>query len=111
MDSGACDNITIPEVLERIENGSILRYIQARAESSGETFDLSVHLTASADEQSFEEYYTKYLQAILGAYGRNAGSKWGVQNKGLSLLIAWTNEIIQQGGGWVPSDDVAGLHD
>lgn len=111
LDTSSCDNITIPDVYAHIEDGTILRYIQERAERTGESFDVSLHLKATADEQSFEEYYSKYLRAFLGGYGRGAAKKWGVQNKGLCLLIAWTNEIIQQGGGWVPSDDVAGLHD
>ena len=108
IDSGKYDDITIDEVQRHIEAGTVLEFIQERA---GSNVDLSLHREARAGQQSFEEYYGRYLRATFYAYAGNERRKWGVQNRGLCLLVAWTNEIIQQGGGWYPTDDVAGLHD
>ena len=48
-----------------------------------------------------------YLQSLLNVV--DAQRKWGVENRGLCLLIAMTNEIVQQGSGWSSSADVAGV--
>ena len=108
IDSGKYDNITISDIYKHIEDKTVLRFIKERA---GTDFDFSLHLSANAANQSFEEYYARYLRSIYYAYAGEERSKWGVENHGLCLLVAWTNEIIQQGGGWYPADDVAGLHD
>ena len=108
IDSGKYDDITISEVHQHIEDGTVLSFIKERA---GNDVDLELQLSASAADQSFEQYYARYLRATYEAYTGNERRKWGVQNRGLCLLVAWTNEIIQQGGGWYPTENVAGLHD
>jgi hypothetical protein len=45
-----------------------------------------------------------YLQRMCNAYSGDERKKWGVENSGLCLLLAWTNEIIQQGSGWHPRE-------
>jgi len=37
-------------------------------------------------------------------YAGNERRKWGIENLGLCLLLAWTNKIIQQGSGWYPNE-------
>ena len=108
IDSGKYDEITISEVHKHIESGTVLRFVK---EQAGSDVDLSLHLSARATDQSFEEYYGRYLRAMFYAYAGDERRKWGVEKRGLCLLVAWTNEIIQQGGGWYPTEDVAGLHD
>lgn len=103
LDSGKYDNITVDEVKRHIDDGSILRFLRQRA---GSDIDLSIHLD-TATYGNFEEFYVSYLQAILGGYSGYERRKWGVENKGLCLLIAWTNEIIQQGSGWKPMENIA----
>ncbi len=111
LDSGKCNDITIEDVHNHIEKGIILRFVADRAQRVGVSFHLELFLKAKADEQTFEEYYVKYLQATYGAYAGDEHRRWSVENNGLCLLIAWTIEIIQQGGGWVPRENVAGLHE
>ncbi|MDE0093273.1 MAG: hypothetical protein OXO49_02070 [Gammaproteobacteria bacterium] len=111
LDRGICNDITIEDVHNHIENGTILRFIDEEARRVGDSLNLKIFLKAEADEQTFEEYYVKYLQATYGAYAGDERRRWGVENNGLCLLIAWTVEIIQQGGGWVPRENVAGLHE
>ncbi|MDE0052761.1 MAG: hypothetical protein OXP28_05680 [Gammaproteobacteria bacterium] len=108
IDSGKYDDITISDVHEHIETGTVLRFITERA---GTDVDLSLHFSAKAADQSFEQYYARYLRAIFYGSAGNERRKWGVEKRGLCLLVAWTNEIIQAGGGWYPTEDVAGLHD
>lgn len=104
LDTGRYNSITIDEVEDRIRDGSILRFLRDRA---GKEIDLSLQLSTPND--SFERFYVSYLQNILDCYGGNENRKWGVQNLGLCLLIAWTNEILQQGSDWRPEPDIAGV--
>lgn len=100
LDSGQYDSITLDEVKKRIRDGSVLDYIQERA---GRDVDLGLHLSSAA----FTTNYIAYLQAILDGYDGDEARRWGVKNRGLCLLIAWTNEILQQGSGWTPNHDVS----
>ncbi|QDE27997.1 hypothetical protein FIV45_12300 [Paremcibacter congregatus] len=45
-------------------------------------------------------HYLERMELYAGQHRR----KWGVENNGLCLLLVWTNEIIQRGTGWYPSD-------
>jgi hypothetical protein len=105
LDTGRYDHITVEEVEGRIEDGSILRFLRERA---GKDIDLSYHFETTS-YSNFERFYVTYLQSILNAYGGRESRKWGVQNRGLCLLIAWTNEILQQGSGWTPAPNTAGV--
>jgi len=105
LDTGRYDAISLAEVKQHIRDGSILRFLRERA---AEDVDLSIYLDSDLDG-TFEKFYVTYLQNILNAYGGNENRKWRVQNRGLCLLIAWTNEIIQQGTGWQPNRNMAGV--
>jgi hypothetical protein len=59
------------------------------------------------DEVNFEGHYVRHLKSIYGGYAGQERRKWGVENKGLCLLVAWTMEIIQQGSGWQSNEDVS----
>jgi len=102
VDSGKYDDIGIEEVKLHIDDGSILRWLQQRTD-----IDLSLHVGDPNLTEGFEDFYVNYLQAIYDAYAGNERRKWGVERRGLCLLIAWTNEIVQQGKGWKPNEDVA----
>jgi hypothetical protein len=102
LDSGEYEDIGVGDVLDRIEDGTILRWLRDRA---GDKFDVSLHIDSRV-YGDFEGFYTDYLQALQAGYG-DGRRKWGVKNKGLCLLIAWANEIIQQGSGWKPDSNVA----
>ena len=99
LDTGRYDTLTLEEVKSSIRDGSILQFIQQRA---GMDVDFSI-LLDGLTYRNFERFYVTYLQSILENYGGDEGRKWGVENRGLCLLIAWTNEILQQGTGWSPA--------
>lgn len=103
IDTGKYNHITIRDIHREIEKGTVLRYVAKEASADA---DLSLYLDVE-DELDFERQYARQLQAIYGGYAGKERRKWGVENLGLCLLIAWTNEIIQQGSGWHPNEDVA----
>lgn len=103
LDTGKYGHITIRDIHREIEQGTVLRFIR---DVAAEDADLSLYLDME-DELGFEAEYARHLQSIYGGYAGQERRKWGVENSGLCLLIAWTNEIIQQGGGWQPNENVA----
>jgi hypothetical protein len=102
LDSGKYERITIEEVHKHIDDRSVLRWLADIAEGD---IDLSVYLTANVYGE-FEELYANFLQNLSGGYAGREYRKWGVENRGICLLIAWTNEIIQCGDGWQPDKDM-----
>lgn len=100
IDTEKYDTISIDDVEKEIKQGSILQYLHKMAKDD---IDLSVFLESDT-YHGFEDFYVDTLQRTLNAYGGNENRKWGVKNRGLCLLLAWTNEIIQQGSGWYPNE-------
>jgi len=93
VDSGNYDEITIGDIHMAIEKKKLLRYLKEKA---GQDIDLSVHLDSNAFG-NFEEYYENEMNIFYNTYAGEESRKWGVKKRGLSLVIAWTNEIVQQG--------------
>jgi hypothetical protein len=104
LDTGKYDNITVEEVKQHIEAETVLEFLQERA---AEHIDLSPYTTAVYG--NFKAFYSSYLRNIVDAYGGNERRKWGVENRGLCLLIGWTTEILAQGSGWSPRPNMAGV--
>ena len=98
IDSRRFDDVTIDEVCEWIKNKNVISSLAGRAEGY---VDLSAY-GVDGPYQNFAEFYHEQLKRIYDAYG--GGSKWGVENLGICLLLAWTNELIQQGSGWHPDE-------
>lgn len=93
IDTGKYNDISIKDVHEAIKKKRVLRFLKERA---GKDIDLSIHLGSNA-YGDFEVYYEQKLNDIYGGYAGQERRKWGVEHLGLCLLLAWTNEIIQQG--------------
>ncbi|MCI5157448.1 MAG: hypothetical protein D3906_03240 [Candidatus Electrothrix sp. AUS1_2] len=104
IDTGKYDHISIEDVHREIKNGTVLKLIAREAASD---IDLSLRLDKRDDELNFERHYLRHLQSIYGGCAGQERRKWGVENKGLCLLVAWTMEIIQQGSGWQANEDIA----
>ena len=103
IDTGKYDYISIEDIHREIENGTVLRYIAKKAAGD---IDLSLLLDREDDELNFEERYAEHLQSIYGGYAGQERRKWGVENRGLCLLVAWTIEIIQRGSGWQSDESI-----
>jgi hypothetical protein len=86
LDSGGYDDLPVQEVGQHIEAGDVVPWLKGRLLDA----DLSLLTEQSANE------YQACLADIYGAYAGNERRKWGVENRGLCLLIAWTAELIQR---------------
>ena len=95
IDSGKYNDITISDVHTAIENKTLLRFIQKKC---GPDIDLSIHLKSNA-YGDFESFYEQKINQIYGGYAGDERRKWRIENLGLCLVLAWTNEIIQSGEG------------
>ena len=86
------------DIKREIRKGTIFEFLQ---EVTGDDVDLSIIMNGTT-YPGFKDFYVEYLQRIVDAYSGNERRKWGIENSGLCLLLAWTTEIIQQGSGWHP---------
>jgi len=86
LDTGKYDDIPMQEASRHIEAGDIVPWLRDNVEDA----DLGLLVGDLAGE---------YQSALADIYTANAGRerrKWGVERRALCLLIAWTNELIQQ---------------
>lgn len=100
IDSGKYTHITIKDIHNAIKNKNVIKYLK---EVTGSDSDFSLFIDHVPYIKYVEEY-NEQLYRLYGGYAGYEGKKWGVKNSGLCLLIAWTNEIIQQGSGWYPDN-------
>ncbi len=96
MDTGRFDNISVTKAKEVIDKGEVLQYLQSLAP---DIVDLSL-IIGDSPYPGFAKFYHNEMKDILGGYGGRERRKWGIENRGLCLLLAWTNEIVQRGKGW-----------
>jgi len=100
IDSRKYDDITIDEVYGWIETKSILPSLKTRAMG-----DIDLSLFGKEGPYShFASFYHDQMERLAGGYAGDHGRKWGVENLGLCLLLAWSNELIQLGSGWYPNE-------
>lgn len=85
LDTGKYDSIGLGVVKEAIESETVIPWLKANVP------DVDVSLLAPEDIA----VYHNRLARIHGGYAGNERRKWGVQNRGLCLLLTWTNKIIQ----------------
>jgi hypothetical protein len=50
-------------------------------------------------DPGFEEQFSDYLASMSNAY---TSDSWGIHSKGLCQILAWANELLQQGTDWKP---------
>ncbi len=98
LDTGKYNNITIADIHREIKNKNVLEYIEKIAPDE---VDFSLIINSDSNPH-FVDFYNEKLLNIYKGYPGNESRKWGVENNGICLLLAWTNEIIQQGAGWFP---------
>ncbi len=101
IDSGKYNYITIEDVHKAIEQQRIIPYLKETTKGDS---DFSLY-GGDGPYSGFVEYYHEQMYQIYGGYAGDERRKWGVENLGLCLLLAWTNEIIQQGAGWYPNNN------
>jgi hypothetical protein len=87
LDTGNHDDLSVSEVTTHIQKGDIFEFLATRL---GSDVDLSLL------EPTIRTEITAALQDIEAAYGGRERRKWGVEHRGLCLMIAWLNELVQQ---------------
>jgi hypothetical protein len=105
IDGGRYDDIRPAEVVEAIDGGRVLKFLQRRCSPDARLGDFLGGPNGEAVYAGFVRFYNGALQALLDTHG--GGREWGVENRGLCLLLAWTNELLQMGTGWMPPRDLA----
>ena len=88
LDTGKFDSIGIEQVAEAIRSPNLVAWIRRTVESA----DLSL-----LGEPEISEY-EQMMRDLQDAHRGNERRKWGIENRGLCLLVAWTNELAQQSG-------------
>jgi hypothetical protein len=81
LDTGEYDSLTVQEVGEELEEGDLIEWLKEKVPDA----DLSF---LSEDELDEYKWAIEDCHAAFGFRTR----KWGVNNRALCLLIAWTNE-------------------
>ena len=98
LDSRKFDDISIEEVYDWIEKKEILPSLAKR---TGGKIDLRLY-SDDGPYANFSTFYHDQMKALADAYAGDHEKTWMVENMGLCLLLAWTNQIIQSGSGWHP---------
>ena len=99
IDTGKYTDISIEEIHHQIKNRTVIDFLRKKTAGDSDFTIFEGELYAKSID-----YYNEQLLQIHEGYGGSENKKWGVTNQGLCLLIAWTNEIIQQGSGWYPNE-------
>ena len=86
LDTGKYDDIPIEEISAQIEAGDLIAWLRRRIPE--------VYLSLLTEQDESE--YQAGLADMHGGYGGRERRKWGVENRGLCLIVAWTNELIQR---------------
>lgn len=86
IDTGKHQGITVAEVEKHIEAGSLFEFLKTTIPG----LDLSLM------DASVRAELAKELKDLLGGYKGDERRKWGIENSGLCLLVAWAAETIQQ---------------
>ena len=68
----------------------MLRFLR---DLGGTDIDFSILLSDTYGD--FETWYGEQLKDIYAGYIGQERRKWGIENRGLCLLVAWTATIIQ----------------
>lgn len=97
IDTQKYNSITINEIEKEIENMNVLEFLNNKASDNA---DFSLVLTEDTSSKRFLKKYYEELKDICLVYKGDERRKWGIENLGLCLLLAWTYEIVQRGSNW-----------
>ena len=89
VDGGYHEGVPMEEAKTHIDRGDVFDWLSQKFAGH---IDLSIY---PANGKTRGEI-TKGLQDILGGNSGRERRKWGVENNGICLLIAWVNELVQQ---------------
>jgi|SRR5271166_119502 len=88
LDSGKASDVTFQEVHEHLESGDLVEYLQKR---------LGVHLSGVRPGIDQNKFFIEALRSVRDSIWGRERRKFGVENNGVCMLIAYITEIIQSG--------------
>jgi len=91
LDSGNADDITLNDVKGHARNGDLIEYLTKKA---GGVF-ASGFLEGPIPKE-FRTWYVEQIRENCDAMDGRERRKYGIENRGICLLISYTAEIIQQ---------------
>jgi hypothetical protein len=91
LDTGLYDAISIRDVHDHIKKGDVLTWI---SDLGGVDTDLSIELRTNT-YGDFNAWYIDCMQRQHNAYSGDERRKWGIEKRGLCLLITWTAELLK----------------
>jgi hypothetical protein len=89
LDSGQHDDITVEDVKRHSRGGDLLKFLRDR---NGGSFAMGI-----AEGNEFGRWYAKQIADKCEATDGRERRKYGIENRGLCLLISYTAEIVQNG--------------
>ncbi len=89
LDSGEHDDITIKQVKDHARTGDLIDFLKSK---NGGSFAMNVTDISPV----FRKWYTDQMADNCHAMSGRERRKYGVENRGLCLLISYTAEILQQ---------------
>lgn len=90
LDTGNHDGITFEDVKRHAREGDLLDFLKTRA---GGRFAMNLHEA----QPEFGRWYVNQIANNCDAMEGRERRKYGIERRGLCLLISYTAEIIQQG--------------
>lgn len=87
VDTGRYEDVTVEELSEKVDDGTILPYLEERLADAG------VMQPHFKDEAAAE--ITTAMQSLHDTEG--GGHSWAVEKNGLHAIVAWAAEMLQQG--------------
>jgi hypothetical protein len=88
LDTGEYDHMSFDDVKDHIHKGDLLDFLN---EKSKLTFDMGF----SRSEPEFARWYMEKLDDLCNATEGRERRKYGIEKRGLCLLISYTAELIQ----------------
>jgi hypothetical protein len=88
LDRGKASDVTCEEVHRHLESGDLVEFLQHR---------LGVQFSGARPGVEQNKYFVEALRSVRDTIGGRERRKFGVENNGACMLIAYITEIIQSG--------------
>lgn len=92
IDSGKYDKESIADMRKRMEDRTVFAWLRERPE-------IDTSALAGGVYGDFEVWYSDGLERMCSGYAGDELRKWGLKNRGLCVLLAWTLALIEMGEG------------
>jgi hypothetical protein len=86
LDTGECDDISVQDVKQHALRGDLIAFLYEQGD-----FDTGV----TKSNREFADWYSAKIRDLCDVVDERR--KYGIENRGVCLLISYTAELIQQG--------------